>query len=378
MFDVPNKRAYVSTTTMRTLEKLTIKGFKSIREQELELSRLNVFIGSNGSGKSNLIGSFRFLHNVINQRLADYTAKRGGADTLLYYGRRSTPRMSFDLVFGEGDEASGYQITLAGTDESGLTIEQEKALFHKRNIYDRPYDRTVAIYAQESQLRNEKHVTARTVTADLDSYRVYHFHDTSDTAPMKGICDVDDNRTLRAQAQNLPAFLYYQQERHHDHFSLIEDTVRQIAPFFGKFELQPSRLNESKIRLAWQEKNHDNYFNATSLSDGTLRFICLATLLLQPELPSLVLLDEPELGLHPAAITLLADLLLAASQRTQIMVATQSVTLVNRLTPEHVWTVNREDEQSVFSKLSLTDDSAWLDDYSLGELWEKNIIEARP
>ena len=363
---------------MRTLEKLRIKGYKSIRDQSLELSRLNVFIGSNGAGKSNLIGTFRFLHNIINQRLAEYTAKRGGADTLLHYGRKTTPKMSFELIFGEDTIGSGYQLDLSGTDDSQLIIDKERAYYHKRDKYPEPYDRTIAQFTTESQLRTNPHITAKGVADDLDSYRVYHFHDTGEAAPMKGISDIDDNRLLRAQAENLPAFLYYLQERHHDHFRLIEDTVRQIAPFFGKFELKPSRLNESKIRLTWQEKNHDAYFDATSFSDGTLRFICLATLLLQPELPSLVLLDEPELGLHPAAITLLADLLLSASHRTQIIVATQSVTLVNRLTPEHVWTVNRKDEQSEFQKLSLADDSAWLEDFSLGDLWEKNIIEARP
>ena len=363
---------------MRTLETLRIKGYKSIRNQSLELSRLNVFIGSNGAGKSNLISSFGFLHNIINLRLSDYTAKRGGADTLLHYGRKTTPKMTFELVFGEGSDGSGYEVTLSGTDDSRLTIETETAFYHKRNVYPKPFDLPVAQYTNESELRKNKHITAKAVTEDLDSYRVYHFHDTSDTAAMKGVSDVEDNRVLRGKAENLPAFLYYLQERHVDYFTLIEDTIRQIAPFFGKFDLQPSRLNESKIRLSWLEKGHDNYFDATSFSDGTLRFICLATLLLQPDLPTLVLLDEPELGLHPAAITLLADLLLAASHRTQIIVATQSVTLVNRLTPEHIWTVNRQDEQSVFKKLSLADDSAWLEDFSLGELWEKNIIEARP
>ena len=138
------------------------------------------------------------------------------------------------------------------------------------------------------------------------------------------------------------------------------------------------RLNPSKIRVEWQERGSDVYFNATSFSDGTLRFLCLAVLLLQPELPSLILLDEPELGLHPAAVTLLASMLSSASERTQVIVATQSVTLVNQFTPENVWTVDREDGQSVFRQLSSSDQSEWLEDYSLGELWEKNLLGARP
>lgn len=363
---------------MRTLEKLTIKGFKSIREQTLELDRLNVFIGGNGVGKSNLIGVFRLLHEVINQQLAKYALIRGGADNILHFGRKTTPKMEFFLEFGEGGTSNSYRLEIEGTDEGGLVIANEVSYYHDKRRYDRPFSNCVAAYSPESKLREDDHISSGQVVADLESYRVYHFHDTSETAAMKGICDLEDNHVLRPQAENLAAFLYYLQEKKPDHFSLIQDTIRQIAPFFGGFQLKPSRLNESKIRLEWKEKGHDGYFNATSLSDGTLRFICLATLLLQPDLPTVVLLDEPELGLHPAAVALLADLLAAAAQQSQVLVATQSVTLINQLTPDQVWTVNREGDQSVFHKLGSADCSLWLDDYALGELWEKNLIKARP
>jgi len=159
---------------------------------------------------------------------------------------------------------------------------------------------------------------------------------------------------------------------------MIEGTIRRVAPFFDGFRLAPSKLNETKIRLEWAEVGSDDYFNAAALSDGTLRFMCLATLLLQPELPPLLLLDEPELGLHPAAIVLLADLLSMASTRTQVIVATQSVTLVNQLEPKDLWTVERKNRQSVFRSLAKADMSTWLDGYAMGDLWEKNIIGARP
>jgi len=364
---------------MRTLEKLTIKGFKSIREQTLELDRLNVFIGGNGVGKSNLIGVFRFLHEVINQRLVEYVAKRGGANSLLHFGRKTTPEMQLEFVlsglFPEGTVS--YDTILKATDD-GLLYVHDEWLSIETNGDD---SGTILPNSKiESRLKDGQDEFAKKLFEELDSYRVYHFHDTSETAEVKDVCDLEDNRFLRPRAQNLAAYLYFLEQKHPAHFSLIEDTVQQIAPFFGGFQLKPSRLNEGKIRLEWVEKGHDGYFNATALSDGTLRFICLATLLLQPEqdLPSLILLDEPELGLHPAAIALLADLLVAASEKTQIIVATQSVTLVNQLIPEQVWTVNREGDQSVFTKLDQTDYSTWLDDYALGELWEKNLINARP
>ena len=379
---------------MRTLEKLTIKGFKSIREQTLELDRLNVFIGGNGVGKSNLIGVFRFLHEVINQRLAKYTAISGGADAILRFGRKTTPKMEFFLEFCDETASHTYQLRIDGTTNSELVIAWEHAELtaHDAAVWhgpvagyvtgdesaDSPGENRNGNYSRESKLLNDRAEAAVQVVRALNDCRVYHFHDTSDDAGMKGVCDVDDNRALRPQAENLAACLYYLQEKQPDHFALIQDTVRQVAPFFGGFQLQPSRLNEAKIKLEWSEKGHDGYFDATSLSDGTMRFICLATLLLQPDLPAVILLDEPELGLHPAAVTLLADLLEIASERSQVLVATQSVTLINQLTPEQVWTVNREDDQSVFRKLGPSDYEAWLEDYSLGELWEKNLIQARP
>jgi predicted ATPase len=363
---------------MRTLETLTVQNFKSIRDQTLKLESLNVFIGGNGSGKSNLIEVFRFLREIVNQNLARYTAKKGGADTLLHFGRKTSETMEFRLEFGEGDRSNAYLVKLVGTDADELVIDHETAYFHDKARYQRPYEDTVAMDSRESKLKDYNRITARQILADLESYFVYHFHDTGDSAPVKGASDVEDNRFLRPQAENLAAFLYWLQEKHPQHMANIRDSVRQVAPFFGDFRLEPSRLNSSKIRLEWQEKGSDTYFNASSLSDGILRFICLATLLLQPTLPPLLLLDEPELGLHPAAITLLAELLTSAATRTQVMVATQSVTLVNQFDPGQVWTVDRDDHQSVFRHLSEVNMTGWLDDYALGELWEKNVLGARP
>jgi predicted ATPase len=363
---------------MRLLETLTVRNYKSIRDQTLRLGPLNVFIGGNGSGKSNLIQVFRFLREIVDQNLGQYTAKKGGADAILHFGRRTSPSMSIRVMFGEGDCANGYEVSLGSTAADELIIARETSYYHDRANHPGPFHNVVSYGSKESNLRADSQISARQVTQDLEKYRVYHFHDTGESTPMKGLSDIDDNRFLRPQAENLPAFLYWLQERSPDHMANIEDAIRQIAPFFGRFRLAPLRLNPSKIRLEWEERGTDTYFNASALSDGTLRFICLATLLLQPELPLLLLLDEPELGLHPAAITLLAALLDSASTRTQVIVATQSVTLVNQFEPSQVWTVDRQGHESVFTHLSEERMSGWLDDYALGELWEKNVLGARP
>lgn len=360
---------------MRTLEKLTIRNFKSIREQTLELGRLNVFIGGNGAGKSNLIEVFRFLREIVNQNLAVYTATKGGADALLYFGRKRSPEMSFHLVFGEGNKSRSYFAKLSGADDNSFFIRSEAAYYHERDKYPTPYQETVGVGEKESKLKDDSRITAAKALWELDSYRIYHFHD---TAVLTGTNDVEDNRFLRPQAENLAAFLYWMQQKQPDHFANVQDTLRQIAPFFDELRLAPSRLNEDKIRLEWKERGSDEYFGPERLSDGTSRFLCLASLLLQPELPAIVLLDEPELGLHPAAINLLADMLSSAATRTQVVVATHSVTLVNQFSPEDVWTVDRDDNQSVFRRLSSADMTDWLDEYALGELWEKNVFGARP
>jgi predicted ATPase len=368
---------------MRVLESIQIQNFKSIREQELALGQLNVFIGGNGSGKSNLIQVFRFLREIEQRNLASYSLERG-ADSLLFFGRKVSPFVEFYLQFGESDISNAYRIRLTPTDEGALVVNHEVGYFHDRRKYPKPYDVVIGGASKESGIRTSTERVAKYVRRDLENYRVYHFHDTSDGALVKAVGPLDDNRVLRQDASNLAAFLYLLQQTRPDHFRNIEDALRQIAPFFERFNLEPSRLAPDKIRLEWKEKGSDAYFNAASLSDGTLRFMCLAALLLQPDLPPLILLDEPELGLHPAAVALLADLLSSAATRTQVIVATQSVTLVNQFEPEQVWTVDRDNGQSVFRHLAKQDLSAWLDvyggceGYGLGELWEKNILGARP
>jgi predicted ATPase len=363
---------------MRTLEKITINNFKSIREQTLALRKLNVFIGSNGVGKSNLIGVFRLLQEIVNQNLQGYIGRKGGADSFLYFGRKRSPEMSIFLEFGETGKSNSYEVKLAGTADDTLFISSEEVYYHAKSMFPHPLSKSISHNVRESELKKVNHMCPRQVISDLESYSVYHFHDTSDTAKVKDPCDLEDNRYLHPQAENLAAFLYWLQQKKTDNYANIRDVIRQIAPFFDDFRLAPSKLNENKIRIEWKEKGSDSYFNASSLSDGTLRFMCLATLLLQPDLPSVILLDEPELGLHPAAVALLAELLESASTKTQVIVATQSVTLVNHFDIGVVWAVDRVENQSVFKKLDQKDMESWIDGYALGELWEKNLLGARP
>jgi predicted ATPase len=187
--------------------------------------------------------------------------------------------------------------------------------------------------------------TARWVRNQIDGWRLYHLHDSSVSSPMRKTAKVDDNEFLRPDGSNLAAFLYYLRERHGDSYSLIQKTVQRVAPFFEDFRLKPLRLKPDDIKLEWRHQNSDQYFDVSSLSDGTLRFIALATLFLQPEnhRPSTILVDEPELGLHPYAIGMLASLIRQASVDTQVIVSTQSSLLLDHFQPEDVLVADRVD-----------------------------------
>ena len=364
---------------MRRLTQITVQGYKSIKDQTLDLGRLNVLIGGNGVGKSNLIGVFKLIRSIRDRELQSSVAVAGGANALLFFGRKLTMRLGFECVFqNEGEPREHYyRVALLPTDQDQFAFELER--IGKRepgldgedefNEFESKGESTLAL-----NLGDQNHAAL----SDLASYRVYHFHDTSSGALVKQTGDVNDNQFLQTDARNLAAFLYWMKLKRPDHLRMIEDVVRQIVPFFDRFELTPSRNNEDKIRLEWREQGSESYFNAHQLSDGTLRFICLVTLLLQPDVPRLVLLDEPELGLHPAGIVLLAELLKQSSQRSQLLIATQSVTLINQLDPEDVFVADRIDGATVFKNLGKEDLSEWTGVYALGELWEKNVLGGRP
>lgn len=365
---------------MPELETITVKGFKSIASVEnLKLGAINVVIGPNGSGKSNFIGVFSFLNAIRDGRLQDYVIKAGGADKVLHFGSKQTQKLQMRISFQ--NERNQYAIHLEPTDADELVPSFEVVYFWDKAKYPQPYSEPIERIGKEAGISAQKSTRIASYVRDhLDRWRLYHFHDTSSTSPMKKTADVNDNRYLRSDGSNLAAFLYYLREKHEASYSLIRRTVQRVAPFFDDFQLEPQKLNPDKIRLEWRHKGSDAYFDAPSLSDGTLRFIALATLLLQPESyrPSVILVDEPELGLHPYAITLLASLIKQASASMQVIISTQSPLLLDHFQPEDVLVADRVDGCTQFTRLDPAKLDSWLQDYSLGQLWEKNELGGRP
>lgn len=364
------------------LDYVTVKGFKSIASiEKLELHATNLLIGANGSGKSNFIGVFSFLHAIREGRLQEYVRRAGGAEQLFHFGSRITKEIQIHISFGGG--INQYRLVLRSTDDDSLYPAEEEISFWRKERFDSPYTQLLQPRegGREAGISNPR-VTriADWVRHRLGQWRLYHVHDTSDASPMRKTAKLNDNQFLRPDGANLPAFLYLLQQKHPESFHIISASVQRVAPFFGDFLLTPDPLNEETIRLAWRHKNSDQYFGASALSDGSLRFIALATLFLQPEhfRPSVILVDEPELGLHPYAIAILASLAQQASTKTQVILSTQSALLLDHFRPQDVLVAERVRSGTSFARLDSARLEDWLEDYSLGQLWEKNELGGRP
>jgi predicted ATPase len=359
---------------MSGVKSLTITGYKSICElRDFQLTNLNVLIGANGAGKSNFIGLFRLLNEMYEQQLQVYVQTQGGPDALLHFGRKATDRLHAEFYF----DRNGYKFDLIPTNDNRLIFEREISWF--RGVYfDTTPSATLGTGHEESKLKDAHDKYSPYVRPSVSNWRVYHFHDTGEKARVKQRHSANDNLRLKIDAANLAAYLRMLSEKHPEHYLRIVDTIRLVAPFFGDFIHRPEAEH---VELEWTQKGKpDTPFKALHLSDGTLRFICLATLLLQPTelLPDTILIDEPELGLHPYAISVLADIFKQVSEQRQLIVSTQSVELVNELGPQDIVVVDQENDASTFKRHTEDELAGWLDQYAMGELWKRNVLGGRP
>ncbi|MDJ0674366.1 MAG: AAA family ATPase [Calothrix sp. MO_167.B42] len=353
------------------LSRIVLKGFKSIASCDLELSQLNVLIGCNGAGKSNFIGFFRMVQQILEENLQVFVSRQGSPDALLHFGRKTTEQLEIELYFGN----NGYFATLEPTQDNRLMFTKESFWWNvgREMVLGRGHFETLALQGTDTGIDDY-------VVPAMQQWRVYHFHDTSDTAYVKQPHAINDNVYLRPDARNLAAFLYLLRQTNSQSYQRIIKTIRLVAPFFGDFHLRPAPQNPDVIELEWVERGQDVPFKANLLSDGTLRFICLTVVFLQPVdlQPATILVDEPELGLHPYAITILGSLMRTIAKEKQIIVSTQSVELLNQFEPADVIVVDREGGKSSLRRLEEDDLAEWLEDYTLGELWNKNIFGGRP
>ena len=375
------------------LNEIYLSGYKSIGdEQRIPINDdVTVLLGANGVGKSNIISFFHMLGYAITGSLQTYVAEHGFANTFLHYGSKQTPSLSAKLVFSDKNSRDEYffRLTHAAGDVLIYTEETLKILQDNKK-YKKPFTITMDVGRKESQLIEQSGKDkpfknmVQFVLSLLKGCQYFQFHDTSPKSEIKQHTHVANSRSLRSDAGNLSAFLYGIKTKKDGkpYYDRIIRYIRQVFPQFDDFVMLPTVQNDNYVNLDWREKGNDNVFGAHQISDGTLRFMALATLLLQPEstLPPIIVLDEPELGLHPTAIDILAGMVKKASVHSQIIVATQSPRLIDAFAAEKIVVVERDnkDKSSVFKKLDEEALKDWLENYTTSELWDKNIIGGRP
>jgi predicted ATPase len=368
---------------MAALEQITLKGFKSIKElTDFKPQKLNILIGANGAGKSNLVDFFRMLRAMADGGFQKFVAKNGGGDGFFFNSPKETKQITAHLRFGRDEYRFALETNVAGemiiTDEA--TLYQGPQHFSDWHTWGSGKKESgLPTWKDQKSTWGDYPSVEAYVYRAVSSWMVYHVHDTSSTAPMRRDCSARDFRELQSDAGNIAAFLLKMRDENKVCYQRIRETIQMIAPFFDDFLLEPQMKGDSElVRLEWRQKGSTFPMQPWQFSDGTMRFICLATALLQPTLPSTVVIDEPELGLHPFAIELLAALLHEAAGRTQLLVSTQSPGLLDHFDSEDVVVVERVDGASVFRRLDQMTLERWLEDYSLGELVRKDIVESGP
>lgn len=372
-----------------TIESVHIRGFRSLANVEVDdIPKAAVFIGANGSGKSNFIRFFEMMSWMIRSRkLAEFVEKHGGADDQLFGGNRVTSRIEAEIRMRTDQGRNDYRFKLSHGDPDRFFFSEEKFRFNRK---DRAGEATwqplgsaheeakIVEAAQDGGTQNVNATTARVIVNLLRECSVYQFHDTSDYSNFKKRWDVEDNNYLRSDGGNLAAILHRLEREDINRFEWINNQIRRILPVFDRFEIEESY---GKVLLRWKAKGIDKTFGAHLTSDGSLRFFALATLLNLPTgmLPDVLLLDEPELGLHPAAVSLVGGMMKSLSVDRQIFVATQSPLLVDSFGLDEIFVLELKNGQTTFCERKRDECQSWLDEnFTTGELWQKNVLGGRP
>lgn len=380
---------------MSIVSGLKLEGFKSIQslgELGLRFDRVNVLIGENGAGKSNLVSFFKMLNFIttVEGGLQTWVGKEGGASSILFYGAKTTSKLVATVEFEAEGGFFDYHLEMTPVAGDTLILMAENACF-KAERSSQGYSQSTVFGSghREPKLREHSHKNAYDDVSSeifkmLSDLRVFHFHDTSDTAKVKDKGYIGDNLFLHSDARNLAAVLLRIKFDSPAYYTRIVKMIQQVAPFFGDFLLEPSDLNREKIQLRWTEFGGDDVFGPHQLSDGTIRFAALATLLLQPSPPRIIVIDEPELGLHPSAISVLGAMVYTASEKCQIVMTTQSPRLLDSFEPRHVIVTNhsslksRGKSASNFQRLDSQKLEEWLEEFCLSDLWDKNVLGGKP
>ena len=374
-------------TRRKRIHTIRIQGFRSLADAEIQQLRdVTVLLGANGAGKSNIFRFFEMLRWMLKRhRLGHFIELNGGADDQLFRGSHTTKCIKAEAVVqavAEPDHLYRYAFELVHAHPDRLVFVYEETVRSNldANVHatwsnsSGGYSESELYYAAKSGRIDEHTECARAVTELLGSCRVFQYHDTEQFKIRR---DAEDNIRFLGHGENLAPILLQLEQRHPRRYERLCRHIARVLPGFDRFEIE--KANRTAI-LRWRAVGTDKSFGAHLTSDGSLRFFALATLLnLPPEmLPDLILLDEPELGLHPAAISLVAGLIKSLSSHKQIIVATQSPLLVDAFGLDEIIVLELRDGRTEVRTFDKDEYRHWLDDYSTGELWQKNLIGGRP
>ncbi|MBF0458277.1 MAG: tetratricopeptide repeat protein [Nitrospirae bacterium] len=376
------------------LKSIELKGYKSIDSegQRIEFGDVTVLIGPNGAGKSNFISFFKMINKMMDNDLKSYIEEKGGASSFLYFGDKTTPSLSAEIIFSDDKDIkkNSYRFSLVCAEGDTFVFKNEEFIYYTTGISER-HSLTLNTRS-ESTLKNEmKNVAGRRLIYDLlKKCLVYQFHDTSSTAGFRKSCNISDDISLQGDGSNLAAILYAMANNPATvwYYERIVSQIGAIFPQFADFVLEPAKRSPNQIEIRWKGKGRQHVFYPNQLSDGSLRFMALTTLLLQPPewLPRVIIIDEPELGLHPTAVAHLAEMVLTAGEHVQVIIATQSPHLVDEFEADQIVIVEQEYKDdngdrtgsSKFKKLDKDEYKEWLLRYRISDLWERNLFGGNP
>ncbi len=371
------------------IEKVQVRGFRSLADVQIsKLPAVTVLIGANGSGKSNFVRFFEMLSWMLKSgQLGEFVARHGGADDQLFGGSKHTHRLEASVSIRTTSGLNDYKFVLTHAHPDRLIFIDEAFRFSRagygteadwQHLHSGHSEARIVEAAQLGTYSAVNQTTASVLVHLLGDCGTYQFHDTSSDSSFKKLCDVEDNNSLRSHGGNLAAVLYRLEREDIGRFKIICRHVGRILPVFDRFAIEESF---GRVSLRWKAKGIDKTFGAHLTSDGSLRFFALVTLLNLPSemLPNVILLDEPELGLHPAAIGLIAGMIRQLRYEKQVIVATQSPLLVDEFGLEEIMVLDLDDGKTSLRKLNQEEYGVWLEqDYTSGQLWQKNLLGGRP
>jgi predicted ATPase len=365
------------------LTNVRIKGFKSISDQLIDLGKINILIGANGAGKSNFISFFKMMNQMISGKLQLFIGISGGADSLLFYASKQTTQIKSEISFTDQKSSClyTYKNQLIQTSQDTLIFNNESLLsLEPGNLSKNLWEASDSGYKESMLSENTENQLCQKFKQIMGQCKYFQFHDTSETAKIKRNVYINDNIELHSDAGNLAAILYTLKHVNTSYYKRIVSTLQQIMPFFGDFVLEKNKLNKHQIMLNWKESRSDLIFGPYQLSDGSLRVMALVTLLMQAEedMPETIIIDEPELGLHPHAIETIVSLIRYASRYSQIIIATQSSEMLDYFDLDEIIITDRADQQTIFKRLDENKLKEWIKEYSMSELWRKNVIGGGP